>query len=488
MKKRIILGIEKANQVLWAILLIALPVTSFPFFPFPGFDRVVVRPLSMYPLLILIVTLILLHVLRGGDFPAVLIPLVLFVLVAIISTAVVYLGPTYALRGQTTTSRAVRAFATLGIGLGFFLVALLMMKSPQAIVRSYRFLYIAFMITCVWGMLQAASSLLGFPSFRFLNQIQTLISVRKMHQLRVHGFAFEPSWFASQINILILPVLWSGKLAGFRVLGKNRVANLVEWSFLGVLVLLLGLSYSRGGFVIGFGVLLAGIGMAFMIWRRQMQKKGSVRIRLTRKHGLVIAGGILVIVVVTFTVFIPLLSRYEYFTLMWEKLFVSRNLLDYILSIGGRPRLAYAEAGLNVFRAHPILGVGLGQAGFHMIDAMPNWVHLDTYEIMRMLSPTSGVFFNPKVLFVSLLSETGILGMIFFGLFMVMALVQGLKYFNLQNRFGRFMGMTAVLSWLSVLAGSYTLDSFATPNMWIAFGFMYTASWPGLLKAAEAME
>ncbi|MBN1267863.1 MAG: O-antigen ligase family protein [Anaerolineales bacterium] len=480
--------LSRPNWFLWGMLLLFLPITSFPFFPIPGFSNAVVRPLSLYPLLILVITFVLVYLLKGGELPSTLGPLLFFIVAAVVSTLLVYAGPQFSLRGQTTTSRAIRAFATLAIGISYFFVTLLMLKSPDRITRSIRLLYISFSITAVWGLLQASSILINFPDHGFLNSIQRLISVRDFHKYRVHGFAYEPSWFASQINILILPVLWAGKLTGFRILGKGKVADILEWLLLFVLVFLLGLSYSRGGFVIGLGLLAVGAGIAGIRWMAQIRRKRQADVNPDWKRLLVFGILIVLFVIVAVKVFLPLLARYDYFVLMWDKLFVSRNPLDYILSIGGKPRLAYAEAGFEVFLRYPLFGVGLGQAGFHMMESMPNWVYLDTTEIIKLMSPFSSLYPNPKNLVISLLAETGIVGTGLFILFMLMALVQGLRYFKIQNRFGRFMGIYSILAWLAVVIGSYTLDSFATPNMWIAFGFMYAPAWPGLLEALENAE
>ena len=485
MNRSFLSRLPAVNWFLWGALLFMLPVTSFPFFPVPGFANAVVRPMSLYPLMILVISLVLVYLIRGGELPSILGPLLFFVIMAIVSTLLVYFGPASSLRGQTTTSRAIRAFSTLGIGISYFIVTLLMLKTPDRMTRSIRLLYISFAVTAIWGLLQASSIVLDFPDYSFLNRIQHLFSVRDLHKTRVHGFAYEPSWFASQLTILFLPVLWAGRIAGFRILGKSKAADILEWILLLVLIFLLGLSYSRGGFIIGIGILVAGGGIALISWVINFKRKGKRKPKSSWKKVFLIILITAAALFIVIRVFIPLLGQHDYFVLMWEKLFVSRNLLDYILSIGGNSRLAYAEAGFTVFLRNPVFGVGLGQAGFHMMDSMPNWVFLDTDEIIRLMSPYSPHYPNPKNLIISLLAETGIIGTSLFTLFILIGLVQGLRYFKVRNRFGRFMGVHSILAWLAVVIGSYTLDSFATPNMWIAFGFMYASAWPGFLDKME---
>ena len=47
------------QRVAWVLLLLALPVTSFPYFPPAMGGEALVRPLSLYPLAVLIFLLVL---------------------------------------------------------------------------------------------------------------------------------------------------------------------------------------------------------------------------------------------------------------------------------------------------------------------------------------------------------------------------------------------------------------------------------------------
>lgn len=488
--KAILTKLYKINKLLWLALILALPVTSFPFFPFPGMGGAVVRPLSLYPLLVLMLTLVLLSMFSGESLPAVISPLIAFIIAAVISTILVYSEPLNSLRGQTTTSRAVRDFATLVFGASYYLITILMIRDRHSLTKTVRVLYITFLIVAVYSTIQASMLRLGIPEFSWLNRIHRLISVRDLNHVRVHGFAYEPSWFASQLNILAIPMLFAGRMSGVRVLGRSRAASILEWILLAVLVFMQGLSYSRGGVVIGGIVLVTGLVLSAVLFLVKRKVMESTRLDIDRESGnkwkKVLRVFLVLALVVSFSVvLISQLSRYDYFTLIWEKLAESSNPMDYLMSIGGRPRLAFIQSGFRVFLEHPFLGVGLGQSGFYMLDAMPNWVYLNTNEVIELLNPYSPLFPNPKNLWVSLLAETGVIGTSLFVLFILNVFVQGLKYFKLQNRFGRFMGMYSVLSFLAILLSSYTLDSFATPNMWIAFGIMSAPAWPGFWETAE---
>ena len=57
------INLEKISRFLWGAVLLTLPVTSFRYFPFLG-DSTQVRPLALYPL-ILLIPLLLIRLWRG---------------------------------------------------------------------------------------------------------------------------------------------------------------------------------------------------------------------------------------------------------------------------------------------------------------------------------------------------------------------------------------------------------------------------------------
>ena len=85
--------LEKISRILWALALVAIPVTSFRWFPLLGESRTLVRPLAMYPLGLLF-PLLLFQALRGTSkltLAVAFVPLVAFVLFVIASSSNVLL-------------------------------------------------------------------------------------------------------------------------------------------------------------------------------------------------------------------------------------------------------------------------------------------------------------------------------------------------------------------------------------------------------------
>ena len=92
------------------------------------------------------------------------------------------------------------------------------------------------------------------------------------------------------------------------------------------------------------------------------------------------------------------------------------------------PRLAYVSAAMQAFDSHPLTGVGLGASGFWIYPNMPDWALSGDPEIAKQMSPnTPDLYPNTKVLYVRLLTETGLLGLMLFLAFYLSLLGDALR-------------------------------------------------------------
>ena len=101
-------------RILWAAVLVTLPVTSFRFMPFMGAGTFV-RPLALYPLVLLMPILLYQIWTKRLTRPwnGSLTILLAFTLTALLATAFGSLLAPLELRGQTYFDRALRAWITL---------------------------------------------------------------------------------------------------------------------------------------------------------------------------------------------------------------------------------------------------------------------------------------------------------------------------------------------------------------------------------------
>jgi O-antigen ligase len=363
--------------------------------------------------------------------------------------------------------------ATLAAGVAFYLVAVRMAGREGGLEGSARWMTIGLAVGTAWGLLQGSRLIWNWPHYAPLNVVQRLFSVRDMHRYRVTGFSYEPSWFADQLVGLAIPFLIAAPLAGFHLIGHDRRGRALEYGLLGAEIIALLLTYSRGGVLsllvsIALVVLLVGVPH----WRRAWSRfRGRDRPAKGRRLGLRVA---LAAVGLGLAVFgaVSVVSRSDYFTLLWTRLWRIRNPTAYLVSVGAGTRLALMQASWDTFVERPWIGVGLGQSGFYLLDRLPAWSYDRVKEVALLFAPTSIALPNPKNLWARLLSETGLAGSVPFGAFL---LVLGAASVSLARRpepLARYIGIAGCMSWAAALLAGFSLDSFALPTMWISMGIV----------------
>ncbi|MBN1230631.1 MAG: O-antigen ligase family protein [Anaerolineales bacterium] len=461
---------KKMKLVLWGLVLFFMPVTSFNYLPsFMG--TTTIRPLSIYPL-ILLIALILPEIMKNWrDFTKMksLVPLALFILLAAGLSLWNGLNPPAPINKLGYWGRVIRAFLSMGIGLIFFAAALWMSRKESSIRYGMVWLYAGLAITFAWGIIQLVAIYTPILDRELIIRIQELYSVRGLRGKRVIGFAYEPSWLADQIMTLYLPWLIGSLFSGFRVT-KYRWP---EWVLTGMALFLLVFTYSRSG-ILGFAV--AFVVLTTIVGQEQIRQGWQWFIKPFKKsstsdgiglRALIAAASILMIVVTGYA-----LSQNPYFSKLWKTGF-NEGLDEYIIDNSAGPRVAYAISAFEVFDEHPWKGVGLGALGFYLYDHLPDWVMTTEYEIARHLS--EGLFPNAKNMYLRLLGETGIVGFWLFMVFLILYLGFSLKLLSQKEPFLRFIGMAGAFLWLAIGLRNLSQDSLTSPAMWIGLGIVQGA-------------
>ena len=241
----------KAVNILWGLVLLTMPVTSFRYFPsFMGYTTV--QPLALYPLIILI-PILLLYLWRRKEFPLPIqtVPLGVFLLVAGVATM---LGSLYApldLGDVSYWDRALRAWVTVGIGLAFFFAAFQISSFQESPKKALKWLYAGLAITILWGLIQAVAVNTSLIDRDMIDKIQLSFSLRPLKWRRVSGFAYEASWLADMLVILYFSWLTASLLSGYRISRYKWLEPILAAA--GFVVLLF--TYSRGGLI---SVIVAG--------------------------------------------------------------------------------------------------------------------------------------------------------------------------------------------------------------------------------------
>ena len=460
--------LPKAQKVVWAIFLFTLPVTSFPYFPGGVGGRTEVRPLSLYPLVIL-VFLVTIPRLLSRPIPRTAIPLGAFALAAIASTAFAFTQGIDPDINITVASRAIRMLVTLALGVAFYITVAVTPTTKDELRFSLRWLYAGFVMALFWGSIQMGYILFYTPEyFDTIEYLQGFISVRGLFETRISGMTYEPNWFAEQISFLLMPWLFAAVMS-------NYTAFRWRWRWLTIEMLLLAwasvvliYTYSRTGYVLWVIQLI----LAFFFRPRKVAER-SERWGLIAKRVLQVGFLVVALAVVVFVAG----SGNRYFSRLWNYWTDENAAGSYIQYIAVSQRIAYWETAYRIYEDNPWLGIGLGNYTFYFEEKLSDRPLFPTPELLYKFTPAEGRnrVVVPKNLFVRILAETGLLGAAAFLAFVVGILGCALYLFMASQPEARYLGQAGLLGLVVFIGVAFSVDSFAVPNMWILFGLV-TAS------------
>jgi hypothetical protein len=463
----------------WIAFLASVPVSSFPFLPQAMGGGALVRPLTIYPLLLLL-PLVTLPRLWRDRLPRTFLSLLPFLTTVLAGVLLAALRGIEPVLDVTVEDRMLRALLTLGLGVAMYLTTALWPQTIADLRLSLRALYAGFGVALAWGTLQVSYIVLPIPGlYNVLNRLQKLVSIRRLMVNRVSGMTYEPNWFAEQLTFVLLPWLLAAVLTGTSVFTwrfKRRVT--VEMLLLGWAVGLLPFTFSRAGLA-SLGLLVA-LSLLFLLARRpptadaapRRARWGGWGLRLAQTlGGLALLGGLI----------FAAGSRNEFFARVWNYWLntPNPNVSDYLEYLGFGARFLYSETAYNTFDAYPLLGVGVGNYAFYFQEMLPDRPLAYTVEVLRLITPEAGRnrLITAKNFYFRLLAETGLIGTAAFLAFL--AAVWGGALFLLYTpvKEVQFWGIGGVLSLTVFLSAALSFDSFAIPNLWIVFGLITAAAW-----------
>ncbi len=458
--------ISTAAQYSWFAMIAVLPITSMPLVASLLGSDSVASPSILFLIAVVIFWLIPFFKKNKPFHPSIL-PLFLFVLVALLGSVFSLFYDIHAFKDVNQYSPLFSAFSTLIIGFLFFVCASSFPIDIKIREKTMRIINWSGLIIFLWCGVQAVSwyTIHKYPQWMF--DLQGLISARVLYRQRVTGFALEPSWLAHQLNMFYFP-FWISFTLHKRSSHSFRLFFLTFENILlafGVISLLLTLS--RVGIaafllmLILVGIVLHGRIVSFFIKRIANKSKISRKLISTVLIIFYIMG--ISLIAIVFSKVDPRMAALFEFSL--EKV---NPFLNYFNELKFGDRVIYWWAGWNIFGNYPILGVGLGNAGFFFQTAIPpgGW---QMVEVSRLMNRTSSLL-NIKSLWIRLLAETGMVGFsLFFGwlLFLV--------YFFLKKIRSRkidflIMGYAGIFVLLGIVLEGLSIDSFAMPYWWVSLG------------------
>ena len=469
--------VKSISRICWILFLVSLPVTSFPFFPGGIGGGTLVRPLAIYPLIILFILVIIPRFITK-PLPKTVLSFLPFVLVAVISSLIASFQGIESLQGVTAAARIFRALITLGVGGAIYLLVTLWPEDDQDLKSSMRWLYMGFSVALFWGTLQTIYVVKFTPFwFQLMSSAQRVISIRKLFTNRVSGMTYEPNWFADQISFLLLPWLLAAVLSGYTVFKWRWRWITVELILLAWALLILPFTFSRAGLLVMLFLLVIGI----LFFRPSKIQQGQIQVKRKFPWRRIIEVTILIAVLAMIIFFAG--SRNDFFARIWDYWERAPNegylqyLVNYLEYLGFGARFTYMQTAYNIFNQHPLLGVGLGNYVFYFNENLPDRPLAVVPEVLRLVVPESvgSRLITPKNLIIRIMAETGIIGLSTFIAFIIAILGSAIYLWLSTNKEVKFWGIGGLLGLIAFGLVAFSFDSFAIPNMWVIFGFITAA-------------
>ena len=471
-----LMWLPKLEKVFWVLFLLSLPITSFPVFPTGLGGSTLVRPLSVYPLLILLAIGVL-PKLFTRPVTRTLLPFFAFILILVTSVILAFVRGVDPVVGISFEGRVARSIITLFLGGSFYLAVVIIPDSPEKLWSSLRWLYVGFGLALLWGSIQALYVIRFQPSyFQLLSKIQQSISIRKLFPTRISGLTYEPNWFAEQITFLLIPFLFSAVFSGFSVFNMR-----IRWRWLTVELIML--IWAIGVLIFTFsrtGMILLAVQLVLVFLFRPRNQQYSrfsgdhEKWKLTVKRILQSAMVLFILVVIIFIAG----SRNNYFARLWNYWTDEERTGQYLQYIAFDQRFTYWETAYRMFEANPALGVGLGNFTFYFEEFLPDRPLHPTPELLIKIVPEEGrsQITTVKGLLPRLLAESGIIGLSFFLGFLTALIGCAIFLIMSMEKDAQFWGRAGILGLVVFFIVSFSFDSFSLPNMWVVFGFITAAA------------
>lgn len=466
---------QKVTWALWLALVATLPITSMPIVA-KLLHSSAVAPASLLFLLALIFLWLPVYLWKKGTFPFQTKLILAFFFVALISVGISFFLEQPAYKDQGLRSSVLEGVATLSIGVLFYLISTVLPSNHERLKGTLQALNWGGAVMILWTLLvQLLTQILPGDTPQSLRVIQQLFSTTTFFGSRAVGFASEPSWLAHMVNLVYLPYWLSASITKFSAhrfqLRKITFENVLLVGGVGTLFV----TFSRAGWV-AFMLVLAFLFIRLNVW---LISKVSLRWRSRQSKVILTIGLVFVMILVYLLIttgalyaFSKLDSRMaEVFSIETLKAGGLSKYAD-ILQFG--ERVTYWQTGWRIFNEHPILGVGVGNAGYYFLNLLPD----NAWQLseVRSLIYHSTNLLNIKSLWIRILAETGIIGFSFFFVFLVISLFTSQKLTHSSINLVQSIGWMGIYMLIALVIEEFSVDSFALPYLWFTLGLV-AATW-----------
>lgn len=472
---------QRTLSLLWQMLLVVLPVSSFPLLS-RIFGGTSVAPLAFLPMAVILIFWWTPSFIKNGRrLPYQVKPLIIFLLFGLISTLLAnfHFVPTF--RDIPWLRNSAEVLVTFAMGLGFYLVTIFMVNNPAKLRTALMWISIGgiALIAVSWIQYGTWLAFERYPDWMY--RVQSVITANgRLYPARASGLAYEPSWLAHELNMVYIPIWFGLSLSGQSVF-KKKLFNKIQFEkvFFLLAVATLFISFSRIGWITM--IILAAYAIFRMTnsWINGIYQKRNTQVSPV-KQGLFRFGiwsallfGLLAVLLLAGFIMTKIEPRMA--GLFDIQRFIDFGFLGWASKLSFAERIIYWMAAYNVFLMYPMLGAGFGIPGYYFPLTAPNF-GTRLPEINKVVLSQNFIP-NAKNLWVRLLSETGIIG---FALFVSWVLIHWRNANELERRSTdgllKAMGLVGKLIVLAMVIEGFSLDTFGLPYYWIGLGLI-SASW-----------
>jgi hypothetical protein len=464
---------EKISFWLWMALVICLPVSSLPLFA-KILHTSSVAPASGLVVLILALVWLPVYTLRGGRFPFQVRIAVYFAMFCVLTIAFAFFREIPYYPGSSINANLLEALATLGLGMLIYIVSTGLPADEHKVSLTLKAINIGGAIMLVWSLLQIIVwlPLRDFP--QWVRDFQSVFSTTVLFDKRTTGFASEPSWLAHQLNLVYLP-FWLAATIKKTSVYKVRIWFLsVENILLAFGLVVLFLTFSRGGLgafmlVLAFLFVLLNVKLVRWLITRWKVKRRALFSIITAMGVFLIYVGIGLLGLFTLSKIDPRMETVFQFNSE-----VDNPLMKYADNLQFGERVIYWQTGWRIFNDYPIAGVGLNYSGAYFPEYLPEYGWQLT-EAKDLLFRSDNIL-NIKNLWTRLLGETGIIGFSLFLVFLVAGLITSIDLVRNAGQQQATIGWMGIFMLVAFIIEALSVDSLALPYYWFTLGLV-AATW-----------
>lgn len=143
-------------------------------------------------------------------------------------------------------------------------------------------------------------------------------------------------------------------------------------------------------------------------------------------------------------------------------------------NISNKSRFGIQYANFIVFTQHPIIGVGFGQQGYYARHYYPSWAVRDNFEFKNLYLKKTNPMFPPGYnMYIRLLAETGIIGLLLFiYLLVVVVKLTKIKLKENASSTDRILSIILLVSFTGFILNWLQLDTFRMYGFWLSIAIL----------------